>query len=71
MINYVVNNVNPFRRKAKECLHVNTQDFSCIQCMAYEQANSPDHVDCFEPKIMPWTHNWTRFDDVQRMLPIY
>ena len=71
MINYVVNNVNPFWRKAKECLHASTQSFNCIQCMAYEQANLPDHADCFEPKVMQWSHNWTRFDDVQRMLPIY
>ena len=70
MINYVVNNTSPFRRKAKECLHASTQSFNCIQCMAYEQANLPDHADCFEPKIMQWNHTWTRFEDVQRMLPI-
>ena len=71
MMNYVVNKLNPFRRKAKECMHASTHSFSCIQCMTYEQANSPDHVDCFEPKIMPWTHNWTRFDDVERMISIH
>ena len=69
-MNYCVNKNNPFRRKAKECMHANAQSFSCIQCMTYEQANSPDHVSCYEPKIMQWSHVWTKFDDVQRMIPI-
>ena len=70
-MNYEVNNLNPFMRKARECFHANSYNLTCVQCQTYGQANSPEHADCFEPKIMQWTHNWTRFDDVQRMIAIH
>ena len=70
MMNYVVNKLNPFMRKARECFHVDSQNFACLQCHTYGQANSPEHADCFQPKIIQWSCNWIRFDDVQRMIPI-
>lgn len=69
-MNYVVNRNNPFMRKAKECFHANIYDLACIQCQTYGQANSPEHVGCFQPKVVVWSHTWTKFSDVQRMLPI-
>ena len=70
MMNYVVGKNNPFKRKAKECFHVNSRDFACLQCQAYEQANAPEHADCFMPRTIEWLCAWKRFDDVQRMLPV-
>lgn len=68
-MNYCVNHDNPFMRKAKNCCKANTYNLSCMECQTYEQANAPEHAECFEPKIMPWTHDWIKFDDVQRMIP--
>ena len=52
MMNYVVNNLNPFMRKARECFHADSYDLVCVQCQTYGQANSPEHTDCFQPRIM-------------------
>lgn len=71
-MNYIVENKNnPFMRKAKNCFHANTYDITCIQCQTYGQANQPEHADCFTPKIVEWNCSWIRFDEVQRMLPIW
>ena len=69
-MNYVVNKNNPFMRKSKDCFHANSYEFTCMQCIAHEQANTEEHVKCFTPKPMQWTHNWIKVDDVQRMYAV-